>query len=283
QAATMRSIEMLLKEGFKVNILRMPTDDDPDEYVREHGADAFRRLLKTTQPYIEYVIDITVAAHDTSRPTGKVEAMNAILPHLARMPDKVARADYAEQIADRLKVDSRAIREELRRVATGRQQSLDPKRLRAVQEVTLAERQLLELLLANADVRRAIVHNLQESDYAELATGAIFAAVVEIERAGLEPDIASLGERIEGEAERALLPALLMSDLSWAGGDEFDILFKKATEALSSLRRKWIEKRLETIQIEIAQAEREQDAARVQGLFLEKANLLKRKLALSAT
>ena len=283
QAATMRSIEMLLKEGFKVNILRMPTDDDPDEYVREHGAEAFRRLLKTTQPYIEYVIDITVAAHDTSRPTGKVEAMNAILPHLARMPDKVARADYAEQIADRLKIDSRAIREELRRVATGRQQALDPKRLRAAQEVTLAERQLLELLLANADVRRAIVHNLQESDYAELATGAIFAAVVAVERAGLEPDIATLGERIEGEAERALLPALLMSDLSWAGGDEFDILFKKATEALSSLRRKWIEKRLETIQIEIAQAEREQDAARVQGLFLEKANLLKRKLALSAT
>src|SRR4051812_6688647 len=64
QNATMRSIEMLLTEGFKVNILKMPTDDDPDEYVRAYGGDAFRALLKTTQPYIEYIIDMTVAQHD---------------------------------------------------------------------------------------------------------------------------------------------------------------------------------------------------------------------------
>lgn len=261
----------------------MPTDDDPDEFVRAYGAAEFRKLLKTTQPYIEYVIDMAIAGHDTARPTGKVEALNAILPHLARMPDKVMRADYAAQLADRLKIDSRAIRDELRRVATNRQQALDPKRLRAAQEMTLAERQLLELLLASRDVRRAIMNNLQEDDYAELATGAIFAAISQAEREGLDPDIANLGERIAGEAERVLLPALLMSDLSWAGGNEFDILFKKATEALSSLRRKKIERMLEAIQIEIGHAERQQDAARVQELFTEKANLLKRKLALSAS
>jgi replicative DNA helicase len=198
------------------------------------------------------------------------------------MRDKVARAEYADQIADRLKVDSRTIREEMRRVATNRQQTLDPKRLRAVEEITQAERQLLELMLADADVRRAMISNLKEEDYSELATGAIFAAIIDVERQGLEPDFASLSERIEGEPERNLLSAFLISDLAWAGGNDFDTLFKKATGAISSLRRRQLERRLDLIQIEIGQAAREQDNDRVQRLYQEKIEIQRRKLALSA-
>src|SRR5262249_40352390 len=72
QTATMRSVEILLNEGFKVNILRTPGDEDPDEFVRNQGVERFRSLLKTTQPYIEYVIDVAVGAHDVTRPTGKL-------------------------------------------------------------------------------------------------------------------------------------------------------------------------------------------------------------------
>lgn len=281
QAATMRSVDVLLAEGFKVNILVMPTDQDPDEFVRAHGVDRFRELLKTTQPYVDYVIDISIAGHDTSRPTGKVAAINAILPHLARMRDKVARADYADQLADRLKIDSRVVREELKRTATNRQHSLDKTRVRAAEEVTKGERQLLELMLANQDVRRAMISTLTEDDYLELATGAIFAAVIDIENRGLEPNFESLISHVESESEQALLPALLMSDLSWAGGDDFDTLFKKATEALSSLRRRRLERMLETIQIEIGQAERESNQERVLLLYQQKKEIQNRRLALS--
>jgi DNA primase len=281
QAATMRSIEMLLAEGFKVNILHMPTDEDPDEYVRAHGGESFLRLLKTTQPYIEYIIDTVTADSDISRPSGKVEAINSILPHLARMRDKVARADYADQIADRLRVDSRVIRDELRRVATNRQQLLDPKRVRAAQEITVAERQLLELMLASADVRRAIAPNLTEADYGDLATATIFSAIVTLHDEETEIDFSTLSERFEGEQERELISALFISDLAWAIENDFDTLFKKATEALSSLRRRKLERRLDQIQIELGQAEREQDTERVLRLYQEKTEVQKRKIALS--
>ena len=281
QAATLRSLEMLLAEGFKVNILRMPTKEDPDEYVRNHGGPAFQSLFKKTQPYIDYIIDVSIGAHDTTRPSGKVEAINAILPHLARMRDKVARADYAEQIADRLRVDSRVIREEMKRVATTRQPSMDSSRLRAAQEVTKGERELLELLLASAEVRRAIVPNLNHDDYIELATASIFTAIINIEREDGEPDFQTLGELIEGDSERALLPMLLMADLAWTGGEDFETLFKKATEALTSLRLKQLEKRLDALQIELGQASRAQDTDLVQRLFIEKIDIKRRKLALA--
>jgi DNA primase len=282
QAATMRSIDVLLAEGFKVNILRMPTSQDPDEFVRAHGVDRFRELLKTTQPYIDYIVDTAIRQYDTTRPTGKVAAVNAILPHLARLRDKVARADYADQIADRLKIDSRVIREEIKRTATSRRDSLDKSRIRAAEEVTVAERQLLELMLAHQEVRRRIISNLAEEDYAELATGAIFKAVIETDLSGLDVDFHVLTERVETDSEREMLPALLMSDLEWVGGDDFDTLFKKATEALASLRKRRFERMLDAIQIEIGQAEREQNVQRVLELYQQKTELQRRRLALSA-
>jgi DNA primase len=281
QSATMRSIEILLMEGFKVNILRMPTDDDPDEFVRAYGADKFLALLKTTQPYIEYIIDIASAGHDLSRPAGKVEAINSILPHLARMRDRFERLEYAAQIADRFKVDSRTIREELKRTATSGKTNLDQKRLAATQEITQAERQLLELLLGSAEVRRMIVPNLSREEFESLATVSIFSAIVEVEKEGVEANFSSLIKRLEKESDIELLPTLLMSDLSWAGETDFDTLFKKATGALSSLRRRELEKRLDGIQIEIGQAEREQDTEKYLRLYQEKSVMKKRLLALS--
>jgi len=149
--------------------------------------------------------------------------------------------------------------------------------------MTKGERQLLELLLASAEVRRAIVPNLRDDDYGELATASIFTAIAAIEREGLEPDFPTLSGRLDIESEHGLLSALLMSDLAWAGGEDFDTLFKKATEALASLRRKQLEKRLDVIQVELGQAERDQDNDRVQSLYLEKTEIQKRKLALAAT
>ncbi|MGH9760100.1 MAG: DNA primase, partial [Blastocatellia bacterium] len=174
QSAAVRSIELFLSEGFKVNVLTMPTDEDPDEYVRSHGSASFKALFMTAKPYIEFVVDRAVAGHQVSRPQGKVDAINEILPHLVRMPDKIGRADYAEQIADRLKIDSRIIREELKRAATSRNTSLDAKRLRTLEDVTMAERQLLELLLARSDIREAMVSALVEEDYSTLATETLF-------------------------------------------------------------------------------------------------------------
>ena len=283
EAATLRSIELLLAEGFKVNILRMPTAQDPDEYVRSHGAAAFRNLFKTTQPYIEYIIDRATAQYDLSRPTAKVEAVNAILPHLARMRDRVARADYAVQIADRLKIDNKVVRDELKRVATNRQQSMDSNRLRASREVKDGERQLLELLLANQEVRRAIMPNLNRDDYSELRTQAIFDAVVYLDEESIDPDFAALTARLEDDNDRALIPALLMGDGSENPEDEFEVLFKRATQALCSLRSMKLERRLEQIQIEIGKAERESNSELVLRLHQERMEVKKRRLAISAS
>lgn len=282
QAATVRSIEILLAEGFKANVLRMPTNEDPDEYVRNHGAAAFQELLRTSQPYIEYMVDEASARYNTARPSGKVEAINAVLPHLVRMRDKVERAEYAAQIADRFKVDSRIIRDELKRAATNRQSSLNANRTRAAQQTTQAECQLLELVLARADVRKAVTSNLSYEDVSELATERVFVAVMELEKRQADPTYESLSSLLQEDSERELVAGLLISDLAWAGCDDFDTLFKKATEAITSLRLRKLERRLDAIQMELGQAERERNEDLWVRLYREKAEVKRRMLGMSA-
>src|SRR5436853_621156 len=282
QAATMRSIDLFLAEGFRVDVLAMPTKEDPDEFVRSKGADAFRRILNAAQPYIDFVVQTAVTRNDISKPAGKVGAINEILPHLTRMRDRVERAGYADQIADRLRIDSRVIREEIKRAATNRLSSLDQKKLRAAQDMTQAERQLIEIMLLNEEVRGSILANIGEEDYADLATEAVFSAIIEAAAAGSELTYASLSEKIEGEAERTLLSGLMIGDLAWAGGDDFETLLKKATEALVSLRRRRLERKLDSIQIEIGQAEHNSNTERVLQLFQEKQEIKRRMLKLTA-
>jgi DNA primase len=281
QSAAMRSIDLFLAEGFTVSVLTMPTKEDPDEFVRSHGAEAFKSLLGTSQPYIEFVIESATRAHDTTRPPGKVEAINAILPHLVRMPDKVARANYAEQIADRLRVDSRLIREELKRAATDKRQSLDSKRIRSVDDVTDAERQLLELILTRTDVRAAVLPNLEEEDYGDLATSFLFRRVVDINRTGEALNYETLSMGIEGDFEKRLVAGLVIGDLAWAKGDDFETLFKHATEAMLSLRIRLLERKREAIQIQLSQAERENNQDLVIHLYQEKAELKRRMLRMT--
>lgn len=279
QEAALRSIEVLLSGGFQVSILRIPGGLDPDQFARERGAAEFGSLLASAQPYIEYIVRAALERHDLSSPAGKVEAVNYILPHLVRVRDRVERAEYAEQIANRLKIDSRIIREELKRAAMARQDRLDPARARSMTELTQAERQLLELLLASPEVRSHMIPNLKEEDYKDLALAGIFAALVEAERGGLAPDYANLSQLLSSDAERAMLAQLLASDLEWAGGDDFDTLMRKASEALSSLRRRRLERKLAAIQIELQEAERLGNTERVLELFREKAEIKKRMLA----
>ena len=46
QMATLKGLEVLLSEGFEVKILRIPDSKDPDEYIKVHGSDGFKDLLK---------------------------------------------------------------------------------------------------------------------------------------------------------------------------------------------------------------------------------------------
>lgn len=290
-AATRRSLEVLLAQGFKVSILTLPAGLDPDEYVRRHGAEAYRGLLQNSSRFIDYIVEEAVKAHDQTTPGGKVETINEILPYLHLLRDRIEQIEYVGRIADRLRIDNRLVRDEFRR-AVETKRSRIPDQVRAVTlPVKPAEMTLLELVLADAEVRRAVISALEEDDYRELRTARLFEALIEMERAGVDPTWSALNTALEGDEglTTELLPRLLggsdsglIPPDSWREGadrespegrKDQDERKRKAYESLHGLRCVRLAEQQAAIQAEINLAQRRNDEVTLRSLNQQKFQL----------
>src|SRR3989338_1407231 len=119
-AATERSLNLLLEQGFQVRVLALPAGYDPDLYVREKGGAAYKEKLKESLPYLDYLVERARKQFDWKSQEGKLAALNYLLPYLARVPNKIRRAEWATELADRLQIQEALLREELRRAAAER-------------------------------------------------------------------------------------------------------------------------------------------------------------------
>lgn len=286
-AATKRSLELLLTEAFKVNVLTLPDNLDPDEYIRASGSEGYLKLLKGSQPFLDYIVDQAISSNDQTRPTGKVETINAILPYLRLVKDRIERAEHFERIADRLKIDSRLIREEFKKAVETRLERVSERAVKATLIVKPAERKLLEILMNQAAVRRQMMVQMTEEDYEGLRTARLFRLIFEFERQSVEMSYPNLSQALEDEdLARDLLPGLMMgiSDPgppSLVNSSSPERAEREAAESLHSLRCVKLAEKQAALQVEINLAQRNNDAARLGELTMLKFELAKQEQALA--
>jgi len=164
-AATERSLALLLEAGFEAKVLALPGGLDPDEFIRKRGAASYGELLKSAPSYLDYLTERAARNHDIRSPEGKVAAVNAILPYLIKVPNPMLRAELAGRLAERLRVDERLLRDELRRAAGEKRGEV-----RVVEEVVAdsnhAVKQLLRACLESEEVAEALLPEVIESGVA---------------------------------------------------------------------------------------------------------------------
>ncbi len=79
------------------------------------------------------------------------------------------------------------------------------------------------MLLSNEELRKVYLPRLEVGVYEGLATGAIFEALIDVERTGGEPDFESVRNRIqEDESAAELLPVLFMGDFPGVADGDAD-------------------------------------------------------------
>jgi DNA primase len=283
-SATKRSLELLLAEGFKVNVLTLPDNLDPDEYIRRSGPEGYVQLLKSSKPFMDYIVEQAISSNDQTRPSGKVETINAILPYLKLVKDQIGRREYFEQIADRLKIETKLIREEFKKAADMQASAVSEHALQATVAVKPAERKLLEIMLNYAAVRRQMINQLTEEDYEGLRTAQLFRLIIELERQGRESTYPVLTEALDDEElARELLPKLMIGEFGGqpSGSGGLERAEREADESLYSLRCARLAEKQAALQTEINHAQRSNDTARLDELMRLKFDLAKKERALA--
>src|SRR2546425_5021339 len=214
--AAKRAIEILLAEDLEVKVLVLPDNADPDEFIRKFGANEYQRQRGDAQPHIQFVIDQAVRDRNLHRPAEKAEAVEEVLPYVRAVRSRIQKREYFDIAMDALRIGDAALKRELwyslRSSAKSEGANVRQKVLgRAEAKPTVAERQLLELLFADEELRRTILPRLDPGEYEDLPTTGIFQTLIDIENEGAGLDFESLSQRTEGDALAAeLLPMLLM-------------------------------------------------------------------------
>jgi len=241
QAATERSIALLLESEFDVRVLSLPGKADPDKFLKEQGVDAYRNLLAQSPPYLDYLIS-RARQMDRTTAAGKVAALNFLMPYVQRLPNRLLRSEWATRIASELRVDEPVLREALRRAAAERRSEVKPNASLLGPAVKPAERQIIRMLVESDGFREKLAHELAHD---ALHRGLECERLLDllISKVGEHPDPATLAAALE-ERERRLLFEVLFEPVPEPTWDD-------AENCLNVLRNRRVEEELAALQKKI--------------------------------
>jgi len=245
--AAEKSISLLTEEGFTIKIVTLDDGLDPDRFIRERGVDEYVKALRNARRQADYLIERARQMFPGTNSEAKVKAMNYLLPHIRRMPEKLARDQFAHDAAQKLDIDSAVLREELHQAALKRKDRIEV-RTTALNEV---ERVLLRALAIldpeNEQSRRLASQAITEQPTWFQHLGAFAAMQALSTREAKDPM-----EAVEDPAQRALMAEALLSETK--PPEEEEVL-----SAIQQIQERAIEQRLRALIREIGDAERRRD------------------------
>jgi len=151
QSAAVKSGEMLVAEGFEVNVLALPDGGDPDTFVRRQGGPAYLAQLKRSKPYLDYLLSEILRRHDLNSPEGRARFVDEALPILNRIPDRTRQELFVKEVAARAGVSEGAVWPRITKVVTQRSAGPSSSQLPALGQVTKAEKALIWWLVHRSD------------------------------------------------------------------------------------------------------------------------------------
>jgi DNA primase len=262
--AAEKSIALLTEEGFAVKIVTLEGGLDPDRFIRERGVEAYKVALRESRRQADYLIERARMLFPGASADQKVKAMNFLLPHIRRMPETIAREQFAADAAQKLGIGSAVLREELRQAALRRRDRVEER----AAKLTEVERVLLRALAVTdpdgAEARLLATEALTNNAAWFEHLGAFGAMRALASRAAKDPMDAVLDP-----GQRALLADALLGESRPPEANEVE-------SAVQEVQERAIEGRLRDLRAQIAEAERNGDVA---GLAI----LTQKKLELDQT
>src|SRR5438876_8193641 len=274
--AAKRAIETILADDIEVKVLVLPDNADPDDFIRKYGVTEYQRRRGEAQPHIQFVIDQAVRDRNLHSPADKAAAIEETLPFVRAVRSRIQKREYFDIAMDALRVQADQRRELWQRIRSGA--STDAV---TVQELvtrdaqpTVAEEKLLELLLSSEELRKIVLPRLETPDYDGLATAPIFRAVVSLSKEGKEIGFDSLSDATADDAHSSKLVARLMMTET---AESFDESLAAADSCLDALRLMKLDRRIDELSSEIAEADRAGESERRDRLAMEKLELSKQR------
>jgi len=172
-AATMRGIEVARRSldreelemptvlGAKtrlkadIRIMALPQGKDPDDLIRDDPR-KWQQLVEQAVPLMDHLIGVVVSTVDITRPEGKSEAIDQLLPLIAELENETQREFYLNKVAGLLGVREKTLLENVAaRLHTRREKvkRMEPRPASVTRLGDQVEEYCLALLLQHPELR----------------------------------------------------------------------------------------------------------------------------------
>ncbi|MCX6593066.1 MAG: DNA primase [Acidobacteria bacterium] len=206
--AAMDRMGPLIDELMRIRVLQLPAGQDPDEFVLQHGVEAFQQRLSRATPYLEWLRDRAVERFPATI-EGRMQAYREVIrPALKRVRDKLEQRAHVNSLASYLGVDPKSIFDDLRRDAAA------PPRVEAPATPTLTHSEMLLVngLLDNPAEAPALAARLQAVEsWHGFAMRRVIEEMLRMVDAQVSLTFDGLDARLTPH-ERALLAAAVLAD-----------------------------------------------------------------------
>jgi DNA primase len=115
QNAAVRSLDSLLASGLAVRVAVVPAPHDPDSFIKERGADAFRKLVEGADGFFDYYLNRLSVTNDVTTDKGRLAVLREMAEAVRKTGNVVLIDKYAQKTALRLGVTPDAVRAEFKK------------------------------------------------------------------------------------------------------------------------------------------------------------------------
>ena len=265
--AAERAIQLLLDESLHVKVVTLDGGLDPDEYAKQHGAEAYQQKLTRASGYFHWLADRARTKFDMKSTDGRMDAFKFLLPSVQKIPDKLERAAVANDLAGYLGVDPRLVLDQFKKDQSdsrNRAGQVAKPVMPAKTAVPGLERVLINALLSSEATRQEILPQLDGNATALFVTREIVEAMRHIASEGRPVSFGELDARLADPA-KALLHQIGAADEI---GDDAACL-DQARSCLLRLQQDLGEREIAGKRQQVKIAEREGDYETVLRLLAE--------------
>lgn len=109
--AAMRAIPMLRRSGITGKVIHMEPYKDPDEFIKNLGAEEFEKCMEEAQNSFFFEIEVIKKNYSMSDPEQKTKFIHEIARKLLVFEDKIQRDNYLEAVAARYNIKTEDLRQ----------------------------------------------------------------------------------------------------------------------------------------------------------------------------
>ena len=173
--AALRAVPILREVGITARVIRMEPYKDPDEFIKNLGAEAFEERIGKARNGFMFSLEVLEKSYDLHTPEGKTEFMREAARRLTEFEEEIERNNYIEAVAEAYHVGIGDLKNLVGKVAVQAGLAVPAKRPKQTNQqhggkedgIVKSQKILLTWLIEDESVFRQIRPYIAPADFSE--------------------------------------------------------------------------------------------------------------------